>query len=156
MGLVVEMPALLTMQAMDLPVEIPLDMVSDAPHQVLVVSVLRFLQPVGLHPNPVPGDLALDSAKGIQLSDEVVDAFAEDVVAVDNDVGVWVVAFCSVHASIVGGSVHDERVGICDMGLRLGDQVVPIVLVLIAATAAAVHLLLVPKARFQIDNPLQQ
>jgi hypothetical protein len=34
-----------------------------------------------------------------------------------------------------------------------GDPGVPIVLVLIAATAAAVHLLLVLKARFQIDNP---
>jgi len=37
--------------------------------------------------------------------------------------------------------------------LDWGDPGVPIVLVLIAATAAGVHLLLVLKARFQIDNP---
>jgi hypothetical protein len=65
MSLVVEMPPLRTMQAMDLVVEIPLDRVPKASHYLRVASVLGFLQPISLNPEPVPGDLALESAKRI-------------------------------------------------------------------------------------------
>jgi len=102
MGLVVEMPSLRAMQAMDFVVEIPLDPVPDASRLLRVVSVLRFLQVVSLNPKPVPGDLALESTNGVQLPDEVVDPFAKDLEVVANDVGVWVVAFFPVHATILG------------------------------------------------------
>lgn len=60
------------------------------------------LQLVSLNPKPVPGDLALESAKGVQLPDEVVDSFAKDLEMMANDVSVWVVAFRAVHQAILG------------------------------------------------------
>jgi hypothetical protein len=102
MSLVVEMSPLRAMDAMDLVVEILLHPVPEASQSPRVLSVLRLLQSVSLNPKPVPGDLALESAKGVQLPDEVVDPFAKDLEMMANDVGVWVVAFRAVHQAILG------------------------------------------------------